>query len=62
MQSLPWLNTYKNATQTPSKWDYDTWQRRQEELHRHRLRFEYTDSEQVPREVEGEDEIDGGSI
>ena len=45
-----------------AKRDYDTWQRRQEALHRHKLSFEYTVSYPNPREVEGEDKIDGDSI
>jgi len=60
---IEYINTYNINT---VRRDYDSWQRRQEALHRHRLNFEYTVSEQVyPNtrgEEEGEDEIDVGSI
>ena len=59
---IEYVNKYNINT---VKRDYDTWQRRQEALHRHKLSFEYNVSGQVypdPRKVEGEDEIDVDSI
>jgi len=52
------------------KRDYDSYQRREEALHRHRLRFDYTVSALVhpstwnppDKSEQGEDEIDGSAI